>query len=99
MSAPAADGGGIGAHRIADIAFDALRRDRRGGIDAHPAAPVDPDFIPGVRIALAQDPIIREAIERAALVAGDDARGYSGGAHQDGKRRGIVAAKSALGVE
>ena len=48
--------------RVVQAVLDALRRDRRGRIDAQPAASVDPDLVPGMRIALAHDPVVGVAI-------------------------------------
>ncbi len=96
---PAHAEGAFGAADGMRAADHPLRRDRRGRIDAHPAAAVEPHLVPGMRVALAQDPVIGVAVVGAALVAGDHARRNAGGAHQGGERRGVVPAEAAAGVE
>src|SRR5271156_242398 len=85
--------------RAIQAVLNALRRDRRGRIDAQPAASIDPNLVPGMRIALAQYPVVGVAIKSTALIAGDDAGGYARGAREDREGRGIVAAKAALRIE
>ena len=61
---------------------NAARRDGGGRVDANPAHAFLPDFGPGVGVALAQHPVVVDAIEFTALVAGDDARRHVERAHQ-----------------
>jgi hypothetical protein len=68
-------------------------------IDARPAARGDPHLIPGMRVALAHDPIVRILIVSASDIAGHDAGGDACGAHQHGERGRIVTAKSAFRLE
>ena len=77
-----------------DAALDPPGRDRRGRIDPQPAVALDPDFVPGVGVALAQDPVVGEAIERSALIAGDDAGRDAGGAHQQPRTRRRMPAEA-----
>ena len=80
-------------------ALDAFRRDRRRRIDAHPAAALEPDLRPGVRVRLADEQIAADRVVLAALIAGDDARRNAGGARQHRERRGEVLAEAAARVE
>ncbi len=83
----------------ADTLLDAVGRDCRSGIDAHPAAAGEPNFGPSMRIGLAHDEVIADLIEFAALVAGDDARRHAAGTHQKREAAGVMLAEAALGFE
>ena len=87
------------AHRADQPALDALRGHRRRRIDAQPAAALDPDLGPRVRVALPHDQVAAQGIELAALVAGDDPGRHAGRAHHQRERRGVVLAEAATGLE
>ena len=59
---------------------------------------IDPRLTKDGIIVLMHDETI-DRIRLAALVAGDDAGRYAGGAHQEDKGRGVVLAEAAPGVE
>ncbi len=80
-------------------ALDTLRSDGSRWIDAHPAAPFEPDLRPCVRLRLADQQIAAQRVEFAALVAGDHARRDAGGARQHRERGREVLAESAARVE
>ena len=102
--------GKIGAEGINGIAYRTARlqagqifhaRGRNGcrGVDTHPALAFEPDFCPGVGIALAHGPHAVHGVDFAALVAGDDAGGNLHIAHQHHKGVGNVLAKALFAVE
>ena len=68
--------------------------DSRGWVDPYPATAFDPDFCPGVGIALPDGPKTIDRILLTALVARDDPGGYIECAHQNDKARGYVLAKT-----
>ena len=91
------------AHRTACLqagkVFYPAGRDGGGWVDAHPAFLRQPDFSPGVGIALAHGEHAVHGVEFAALVAGNDACGNVHIAHQHHKSVGNVFAKALLAVE
>ena len=50
-------------------------------------------------VSLADQDVVAHRIDLSALITGDHAGGYARRAHQHGKRRGVVFAESAPGVE
>jgi hypothetical protein len=88
--------------RIVDLrraTLDTRRTHRRGRIDALPATAVAPDFRPGVRVRLAHEQVTARVAPPAALVAGDDARGNAGRAHEEHERGRVVLAEALARVE
>src|SRR5690606_39544982 len=73
----AADPAGAAVDRIR-AEFDARRADRRGWIDAHPAAAVEPDLGPRMRIRATHQQVLAARDPPAALVAGHHARRDAG---------------------
>ena len=71
-----------------------VRGDRRGRIDPQPPRRLDPDLIPGMRVALPDDPIVGETGCTSALIAGDDPRRDARGPRERRRRRRHSARRS-----
>src|SRR5690606_35890312 len=80
-------------------ALDAFGRDGGGRIDTQPATAGKPDFGPGVRIRLADDPVVVERVSFTALVAGHDAGRYVERTHQHDECRREVLAEAGARIE
>ena len=74
-------------------------RYRGRGVDAHPAPAFEPDFRPGMGVALAHGPHAVHGVKFAALVAGHDAGGNAHIAHQYHECVGNVLAKAFFAVK
>ena len=77
-----------------ESALDPVGRHGGGRVDARPALIVEPDLGPGMRVALAHDPVVAERIQFAALIAGNHTRRHPGRAHQNDEGAGIVFAET-----
>ena len=71
----------------------------RGGIDAYPTLPIEPQLYPGMGVGLAHDEVTAQAIVLAAQVAEHDARRNTGDAHHQGEAACVVLAESPPGLE
>src|SRR5690606_16699714 len=80
-------------------ALDPLRRDRGGRIDADPAAILEPDLRPRVRVGLPHDVEVAELVQLAAVIAGHDASRHAGRAWHDRERGRVVRAEALAGLE
>lgn len=83
-----ADCGGVPGQVEVEAAFDPFRGDGGSGIDADPAASLQPYFGPGMGVRLPNNKIVTHGIEFAPLIADDHARRNAGDPHQSGKTGG-----------
>ena len=69
------------------------------GSTRSPAATLQPDLRPGVRVRLPHDEVAADRIPLAAQVTGDDSRRNVCAAHERDECRSVMAAEAASGVE
>ena len=86
--------------RGGEALLDAVAAHGGGGVDTQPGFFFgQPHFGPGVGIFAAHLPEATVGVVFAALIAGDHAGGYAGGAHDGHKAFGVVFAEAAAVVE